>query len=1004
MAKISLQKLAALKNDSAENFLRMIIDGADPSLYIAITFIKMGAVKAEDRRRFRFIKVADFLENPKSIIDAITLGVMDKWNLYVMPTLFRSPPEKRGMRGGKDLIAGGSVLWTDIDLPEKDWDKKDYFTEKYKHWEIPPTSIISSGRGFHLFWKLDSFVTDIKEIENRNRWLRTQLDGDDCFSADHIMRIPGTKNFKPFWKLPPDVYLAHYSGKDWKLTDFQIEVDSEEQETGFEIQEENLPDDFLETLPRDLKDRIVNGPAGESDRSANDWYVARKLVEIGYNPGQLYAVFMNMEWEVGAKGRNNNSYIVRTIHKAWKEHKVVSVTRPKAFLQPVIEKHLLHYDKHGKVSLVLPAQSLPVIKEACEMMMKHGYRFLADKGDRIPYLVTDQGTVIRATGNSKEFSALICNMTEFTPDSRAHRMFQTGIIAYASTIAIDGQMHPWSWIDHKTNEWRVLLDHASARDVISFIPNKEKEIKQIVNGSDGVILTSSIRCGGKQIFWNPEENWEAAIGELIDNTHDMFPCSELDKQFLVCFMLAIPIAAGLIHNGTLPLLHLTGGSGQGKTGTLKTISAFIHGTTSLESGTTGAAINIIAERDFFIPFDDYETLPDFLQQFILTNASGAVRHKVKDIEADTVASQRAHLMLALTSIGDLDIITLRRRAIQVNVSSSTFGTPNYDETHKERIINKRSYFWNAYIHFMCERILPYLNANTLNQKAAAVGSMIKTQEFKPLSPFITLIYEIGHALSKFDSRFQDFSHFEVIPRLIDSLGISSNIVFEGSNAIIEPLTQLCLLGSKKKKDEESRGRSSTGIKTYGNIGDGVYLEQPDLYVKSAAVWFEPKDCVVLGGLPSAFAIKLMNIGHKGLFNHGQVKSLGQAFSKYVKESIGCNNLNAMLEYDCPWRGRHSKLYQMAGSNIYVQYLHGIDATGRGSAWRFWYPLVDTILAHEKQVAKVEQVFTTAPKQEHTVNTLINALQELISKNTGTPEDKMKLIRALSLMKETGGAS
>lgn len=993
MAKLSLKLLNELENDQADRFIRFLISGAKPEHIIAITYIRFGkGGKAEDKRRFTFVSVADYLANPKPILQQITLNAADSWNCYIMPTLFRIQPEK-GRRGTKDLIAGGSVLWADIDLPEEDWDKKDFYLEKYKHWEIPPSVAISTGRGFHLFWKLDAFIEDAKELEHRNRWLRSKLGGDDCFDAGHILRIPGTRNYKKFWKTPPSVTIAFQENRTWGLTDFQLEIDDVEDasESVFSIQEEDLPEEFLENLPTDLRDKIVNGPAGDSDRSNNDWFVARKLIEIGLTPGQVYSVFMNSEWEVGDKGRNNNSYVVRTIHKAWKENKAVVVHRPGALLQPIIEKHMISRDKHGKAHLEMPTQAMPIIKEACELLLKHGYRFVTGKDDKVPYIITENGTMVRAAINDKQFATLLCNMTLFTPDSRAYRMFATGIVAYATNIALLAETHPWSYINHVTNEWRVLLDHSTARDVLVWRPDGNKEIRQITNGTDGIILTPSIRCHDKAIVWSDGYEWEPGLRELIDLTHDNFPCNDLDKKLLVCLMFALPIAAGLIHNSTLPLLHLTGGSGQGKTGTLKTISAFIHGTTALESGTTGAAINIIGERDFFIPFDDYETLPEHLQQFILTNASGAVRHKVKEVDSDTLASQRAHLMLALTSIGDLEMTTLRRRALQICVSSKQFGRPDYDETHKEKIINRRSMYWTSYIQFICNELLTSLNANTLNAEAVQVASYIGVQEFKPLAAFITLLFRIGKALSKVDERFIAFQDPLIIRQIIDSLGLMSSLAFESNNPVVEPLTQLFNQKRGKKGASASKMKSPIGAGIIESLQDGLYLEAPEFFVNDPALWFRAEDCIVISGMPSCFAVKLSNMGHRQLFAVGGSSSGGQLFSRYIKEGIGTNNLTGLLTNSASSM-RFSKLLQLGSSNIYVQYVHGTAGTTRGSAWRFWFPIVSE---KDEETVKTEKLANLGKSAEEvSQQAIVDMIQTMVTKTTDQKE-KMKWLRLLA---------
>lgn len=64
---------------------------------------------------------------------------------------------------------------------------------------VPVASLIlDSGRGFQALWRLEEPLTDIPDVEARNRWLRDQLGGDPAaFDATRILRLPGTVNHKP---------------------------------------------------------------------------------------------------------------------------------------------------------------------------------------------------------------------------------------------------------------------------------------------------------------------------------------------------------------------------------------------------------------------------------------------------------------------------------------------------------------------------------------------------------------------------------------------------------------------------------------------------------------------------------------------------------------------------------------------------------------------------------------------------------------------------------------
>lgn len=59
----------------------------------------------------------------------------------------------------------------------------------------PDLAIMSSPGRFHLYWK-ENPTSDIRKIEERNKrygW------ADDCWSADHLLRVPGSTNRKRAW-------------------------------------------------------------------------------------------------------------------------------------------------------------------------------------------------------------------------------------------------------------------------------------------------------------------------------------------------------------------------------------------------------------------------------------------------------------------------------------------------------------------------------------------------------------------------------------------------------------------------------------------------------------------------------------------------------------------------------------------------------------------------------------------------------------------------------------
>ncbi len=115
-------------------------------------------------------------------------------DVYFSPALLKELP-REGRRGIKEQYLGSRCLWVDID-PEEGRDQRDIRVE-INEFTPGPSVVVDSGRGIHAYWVLDHLETNHKAIEHRNYWLATQLKGDHVHSIDHVLRVPGTLNWKP---------------------------------------------------------------------------------------------------------------------------------------------------------------------------------------------------------------------------------------------------------------------------------------------------------------------------------------------------------------------------------------------------------------------------------------------------------------------------------------------------------------------------------------------------------------------------------------------------------------------------------------------------------------------------------------------------------------------------------------------------------------------------------------------------------------------------------------
>ncbi|MDO8587613.1 MAG: AAA family ATPase [Armatimonadota bacterium] len=111
----------------------------------------------------------------------------------------------RDGKGGEEAnLARIPCAWADLDAkpglesPEA----------RMKRARLQPSAVVSSGKGLHLYWFLDTPVpaSEMKRVEEINKAIARALDGDTAHDATRVLRVPGTYNHK--YRRPLDVTLA----------------------------------------------------------------------------------------------------------------------------------------------------------------------------------------------------------------------------------------------------------------------------------------------------------------------------------------------------------------------------------------------------------------------------------------------------------------------------------------------------------------------------------------------------------------------------------------------------------------------------------------------------------------------------------------------------------------------------------------------------------------------------------------------------------------------------
>lgn len=181
-------------------------------------------------------------------------------------------------------VLGTRVLWVDADDLQKPL------------YTLPPSFIVMSGHGYHMYWVLNEPSYDIPSIEFSNQLLAKDIPTGDtsCWNCNRILRVPGTLNTKAE---PVRVTLDKFRPDlKYNIEDFRI----------------------LEKLSKKTRHKIRTGDRrGHRSRSERDWSVIVDLIAAGASDELILKIFA--EQPIGDKLHEEGTtehYLERTLSKA----------------------------------------------------------------------------------------------------------------------------------------------------------------------------------------------------------------------------------------------------------------------------------------------------------------------------------------------------------------------------------------------------------------------------------------------------------------------------------------------------------------------------------------------------------------------------------------------------------------------------------------------------------------------------------------------------------------
>lgn len=120
-------------------------------------------------------------------------GMRDRFQAEGWAFFFGVLPRLKDGGGKAEHAAPGRVAWVDVDF--KDFDSEAQARATVADLPMPPTVVVASGHGLHLYWVLseEQRPGDLSLLSDA---LQLRVGGDACFDAARILRLPGSWNVK----------------------------------------------------------------------------------------------------------------------------------------------------------------------------------------------------------------------------------------------------------------------------------------------------------------------------------------------------------------------------------------------------------------------------------------------------------------------------------------------------------------------------------------------------------------------------------------------------------------------------------------------------------------------------------------------------------------------------------------------------------------------------------------------------------------------------------------
>lgn len=250
------------------------------------------------------------------------------YNVYFLPN-YPSEYTKGEIVDGSH-IDRFEFVFADMDLKDLVYEDADSFLLELSTLDLMPTSIVSSGNGIHVYWKVSDL--DAPSFLKLQRRIIRRLKTDEAVAKIYqLMRVPGTNNTKkqddikpceiifeggPSYtceqldaKLPvitkeDEDYCTAHLNKTYRLGNVSLTVD------------ERLPMKFGQLLKTNKEVKDLWG-THQTDRSKADYRIGHIMFANGFTKDEALSVLVNSSKALQRAPIHRISYAQNIIEKIW---------------------------------------------------------------------------------------------------------------------------------------------------------------------------------------------------------------------------------------------------------------------------------------------------------------------------------------------------------------------------------------------------------------------------------------------------------------------------------------------------------------------------------------------------------------------------------------------------------------------------------------------------------------------------------------------------------------